>query len=269
MRQLVATGHMPHLLRQLCAAFLVRDLRIPWRWGAEFFELHLLDHTPDANYGNWGYRILPIAQLQPLARAHLTSLELLSWPVVHDPLLEYIKKWVPELRDVAARHGAVAAREPWRLANGYAKTERLDVTPRRDSPLWVMSVNRVHWPEYQQMMTGAAHLVRFAPASDDCVHAEHCPDYPPPCVPPVELEILYDRVPVDNSWGGAAGATHTAGGTAANTTVGAGSLRNDAAAEPPAPPPPPHPTATPARKSARNRSHRQRGKLSRVQHDLG
>ncbi|EGB05806.1 hypothetical protein AURANDRAFT_30135, partial [Aureococcus anophagefferens] len=55
MRQLAAEGRMPHLLRQLCAAFLVRDLRVPWRWGAEWFEAHLLDHAPDANYGNWGY----------------------------------------------------------------------------------------------------------------------------------------------------------------------------------------------------------------------
>ncbi|KAH8074605.1 DNA photolyase [Aureococcus anophagefferens] len=72
MRQLAAEGRMPHLLRQLCAAFLVRDLRVPWRWGAEWFEAHLLDHAPDANYGNWGYRILPVAQLLPLETDHLT-----------------------------------------------------------------------------------------------------------------------------------------------------------------------------------------------------
>ena len=53
MRQLGHDGWMPHLLRQLCAAFLVRDLRIPWLWGAEWFEQRLVDYTPDANYGNW------------------------------------------------------------------------------------------------------------------------------------------------------------------------------------------------------------------------
>ena len=82
MRELAHSGWMPHLLRQLCAAFLVRDLRIPWRWGAEWFEQRLIDHTTDANYGNWGYRILPVQQLlaNGLATAHLTSLEILSWP---------------------------------------------------------------------------------------------------------------------------------------------------------------------------------------------
>jgi hypothetical protein len=30
-----------------------------WRMGAEHFEACLIDHTPDANWGNWAYRILP------------------------------------------------------------------------------------------------------------------------------------------------------------------------------------------------------------------
>ena len=72
--------------------------------------------------------------------------------------------------------------------------------PRRDSPLWVMSVNRVHWPEYQQMMSGVGHTLRFTPASTELIDAQACP-YPPPLVPPIELEIHYDKVPVDHSWG--------------------------------------------------------------------
>ena len=202
MRQLAHDGWMPHLLRQLCAAFLVRDLRIPWRWGAEWFEQRLIDYTPDANYGNWGYRILPVQQLlaNGLATEHLTSLEILSWPVVHDPHLEYILRWVPELSCVAETHGALCAREPWRVAEGYAREARIDVRPKRDSPLWVMSVNRVHWPEYQQTLTGVGHTLCFTPASAEVLNASTCP-YPPPLVPPIELELLYDQVPVDHSWG--------------------------------------------------------------------
>ena len=202
MRQLARDGWMPHLLRQLCAAFLVRDLRIPWLWGAEWFEQRLVDYTPDANYGNWGYRILPVQQLlaNGLSAAHLTSLEILSWPVVHDPHLEYTLRWVPELREVASRQGAIYAREPWRMADGYTRKAKVDVRPKRDSPLWVMSVNRVHWPEYQQMMTGKGYTVQYSPASAEVLHAETCP-YPPPLVPPLELELLYEKVPVDHSWG--------------------------------------------------------------------
>ena len=146
---------MPHLLRQICTAFLVRDLRVDWRWGAEYFESTLVDYTPDANWGNWGYRILPIKQLLPLETSHLTSLEALSWPVVHDPHLEYILKWVPELMAVAeSSQNPVFVREPWRLASQYKRQKRINIKPRRDSPLWVMSVNRNNWPDYEQMMTG-------------------------------------------------------------------------------------------------------------------
>ena len=51
------------------------------------------------------------------------------------------------------------------------------------------------------MMSGVGHTLRFTPASADAVHAQACPRYPPPCVPPLELEIRYERVPVDHSWG--------------------------------------------------------------------
>ena len=42
---------MPRANWQCCAAFLVRDLQIDWRWGAEHFESCLVDYTPDANWG--------------------------------------------------------------------------------------------------------------------------------------------------------------------------------------------------------------------------
>lgn len=37
------------------ASFLTKDLKVDWRLGAEFFESHLLDYDPTANYGNWQY----------------------------------------------------------------------------------------------------------------------------------------------------------------------------------------------------------------------
>ena len=37
--------------RQLVASFFVRDLGQDWRYGAEFFESHLIDHDPCSNYG--------------------------------------------------------------------------------------------------------------------------------------------------------------------------------------------------------------------------
>ena len=35
------------------ACYLVLDLGIDWRWGAEWFESLLLDHDVASNWGNW------------------------------------------------------------------------------------------------------------------------------------------------------------------------------------------------------------------------
>lgn len=202
MRQLHQTGHMPHLVRQIAAGFLVRDLKLDWRWGAEWFEHCLQDYTPDANYGNWAYRILPLQQLLPLEEAHLTSLELISWPVVHDPKLEYTLEWVPELRSIASSEActAIQVREPWRMDCAYERKASINVKPCKDSPLWIMSVNRSNWPEYQKIMTGSAWTLAWdTNRIGGCINSS-C-NYAYPIVAPLELEIQYDKIPLDHSWG--------------------------------------------------------------------
>lgn len=53
MRQLVATGWMSNRGRQIAASALIHELGIDWRFGAAFFEKHLLDYDVGSNYGNW------------------------------------------------------------------------------------------------------------------------------------------------------------------------------------------------------------------------
>lgn len=55
MHQLVATGWMSNRGRQIAASCLVHDLGIDWRYGAAFFEKHLIDYDVASNYGNWQY----------------------------------------------------------------------------------------------------------------------------------------------------------------------------------------------------------------------
>jgi deoxyribodipyrimidine photo-lyase len=54
-RQLLATGWMSHCGRQLSASCLINELGLDWRFGAAFFEKHLIDHEVGSNYGNWQY----------------------------------------------------------------------------------------------------------------------------------------------------------------------------------------------------------------------
>ena len=55
MRELRRTGWMSNRGRQNVASFLVKDLGLDWRLGAEWFESQLLDHDVCSNYGNWNY----------------------------------------------------------------------------------------------------------------------------------------------------------------------------------------------------------------------
>ena len=55
MRELVETGYMSNRGRQNAASYLIHDLGIDWRWGAAFFEKHLVDYDVSANWGNWMY----------------------------------------------------------------------------------------------------------------------------------------------------------------------------------------------------------------------
>lgn len=55
MRQLLATGWMSNRGRQIAASCLVNEYGIDWRYGAAFFEKHLIDYDVASNYGNWQY----------------------------------------------------------------------------------------------------------------------------------------------------------------------------------------------------------------------
>lgn len=55
MQELNATGYMSNRGRQNVASWLVHDLKLDWRLGAEYFESMLLDYDPCSNWGNWMY----------------------------------------------------------------------------------------------------------------------------------------------------------------------------------------------------------------------
>ena len=55
MVELKRSGFMSNRGRQIVASFLTKDLGVDWRWGAEWFEAHLIDHSAEVNWGNWAY----------------------------------------------------------------------------------------------------------------------------------------------------------------------------------------------------------------------
>ena len=55
MHELAATGFMSNRGRQNVASYLVHQLKLDWRLGAEYFESMLLDYDVASNWGNWAY----------------------------------------------------------------------------------------------------------------------------------------------------------------------------------------------------------------------
>jgi len=95
MRELAATGWMSNRGRQHVASFLVKDLKVNWQMGAEYFESQLLDYDPCSNWGNWNY----VAGVGSDPRED-RYFNILTQAKNYDPQGEFVRLWCPELRDV-------------------------------------------------------------------------------------------------------------------------------------------------------------------------
>jgi deoxyribodipyrimidine photo-lyase len=109
MRQLIATGFMHNRLRMITAMFLTKDLHIHWRAGESWFMQHLVDGDIASNNGGWQWSAGTGADAAPYFRIQNPWTQGARF----DPKAEFIKQWVPELRDL---HPAelLAAPEPGR-----------------------------------------------------------------------------------------------------------------------------------------------------------
>lgn len=95
MRELSQTGFMSNRGRQNVASFLTKDLSVNWIMGAEWFESLLVDYDPCSNYGNWLY----VAGVGNDPREN-RYFNILSQAQRYDPQGEYVKLWLPELKNI-------------------------------------------------------------------------------------------------------------------------------------------------------------------------
>jgi deoxyribodipyrimidine photo-lyase len=115
MRQLNQTGFMHNRLRMITAMFLTKDLQIDWREGEKYFMQKLVDGEIASNNGGWQWSAGTGADAAPYFRIQNPWLQSERW----DADGEYIREWVPELRDMPAAklHKAPADGSP--IAKGY------------------------------------------------------------------------------------------------------------------------------------------------------
>ena len=99
MRELNQTGFMHNRVRMIVASFLVKDLHICYRWGERYFASKLVDYDPAVNNGNWQWAASTGCDAQPYFRIFNPWLQQAKF----DPECSYIKRWVPELKDLSVK----------------------------------------------------------------------------------------------------------------------------------------------------------------------
>lgn len=80
--------YMSNRGRQIVASCLINELSLDWRYGAAFFEEHLLDYDTASNWGNWQY--LAGVGADPQDNRHFN---LAKQTEIYDPNGEFIRKW--------------------------------------------------------------------------------------------------------------------------------------------------------------------------------
>ena len=110
MRQLLTQGYMANRCRMITASFLAKDLLIDWRLGEKFFMEHLIDGDFASNNGGWGFSASTGVDPQPYFRIFNPLLQSEKF----DKNGEYIRRWIPELRDISDK----AIHEPYERGAG-------------------------------------------------------------------------------------------------------------------------------------------------------
>lgn len=93
MRQLLGTGWMHNRVRMITASFLVKDLHLPWQWGARHFMHHLVDGDIASNNHGWQWSAGTGTDAAPYFRIFNPQ----SQSEKFDPAGTYIREFVPEL----------------------------------------------------------------------------------------------------------------------------------------------------------------------------
>jgi deoxyribodipyrimidine photo-lyase len=95
MKQLLATGWMHNRVRMIVASFLVKDLHLPWQWGAKYFMKHLVDGDIASNQHGWQWTAGTGTDASPYFRIFNP----ISQGEKFDPDGTYVRSWIPELAE--------------------------------------------------------------------------------------------------------------------------------------------------------------------------
>ncbi len=100
MRQLAQTGFMHNRVRMIAASFLVKDLHLPWQWGARWFLEQLVDGDMANNQHGWQWCAGSGTDAAPYFRVFNPTTQGQKF----DPAGDYVRRWIPELAEADDPH---------------------------------------------------------------------------------------------------------------------------------------------------------------------
>ncbi len=99
LRQLNETGWMHDRVRMITASFVVKHLHVDWRRGERYFAEKLMDYELSSNNGNWQWAAGTGVDAAPYFRIFHPVEQAKKF----DPDAAYIRRWVPELKEVPVK----------------------------------------------------------------------------------------------------------------------------------------------------------------------
>lgn len=117
MRELWQTGYMHNRVRMIVASFLVKNLGIHWRQGADWFWDCLVDADLASNSASWQWVAGSGADAAPYFRIFNPILQGEKF----DPDGDYTRRFVPELKNIPNKY----LYNPWKAPEHVLKTSRV------------------------------------------------------------------------------------------------------------------------------------------------
>ena len=134
MRQLYETGYMHNRVRMIVGSFLVKNLMIHWKYGQEWFWDTLVDADIASNSASWQW----VAGTGADAAPYFRIFNPVTQSKKFDPNGDYIKKYIPELKNIPCKYIHL----PSEIDNELLVTYGVEIDKDYPSPIVDLSVSR-------------------------------------------------------------------------------------------------------------------------------
>ena len=147
MRELWQTGYMHNRVRMITASFLIKNLLVDWRVGAQWFWDCLVDADLASNSASWQW----VAGCGTDASPYFRIFNPITQGEKFDPKGEYTRHFVPELKDLPDKY----LYRPWEAPEAVLKAAKVSLGTNYPNPIIDVKTSRLKALDAYQMTKGS------------------------------------------------------------------------------------------------------------------